>query len=151
MQMPESILLLTTSGGASQRVFLDVKVFNPLAPSYRSLTRNAAFVKQEKDKKRHYRDRVREVEHGSFTPLVFTVSGGMAKESTVFYKRLATLLSNKWSQPYSVTINWIRCCITFSLLRSSIRCLRGARSSVGKPVGPVQCPIDLIRFEGRFD
>ena len=70
-----------------------MKVFNPLAPSYRSLSRNTAYLKQEKEKKRHYRDRIREVEHGSFSPLVFSVTGGMAKEASVFYKRLATLLA----------------------------------------------------------
>ena len=68
-----------------------------------------------------------EVEHGSFSPLVFSLTGGMAKETTIFYKRLASLLSEKWDQPYCVTMGWLRCTLGFSLLRSSIQCIRGAR------------------------
>ena len=33
--------------------------------------------------------------HKSFTPLVFSASGGMGHEASVFYKRLASLLSDK--------------------------------------------------------
>ena len=40
-------------------------------------------------KKREYGDRVWEVELASFTPLVFSTTGGMGREGTVFYHRLA--------------------------------------------------------------
>ena len=36
-------------------------------------------------KKREYGDRVREVELASFTPLVFSTTGGMGREGAVFY------------------------------------------------------------------
>ena len=36
-----------------------------------------------------------EVNKGSFTPLVFTVNGGMTGECKVFFSRLASLLSVK--------------------------------------------------------
>ena len=49
--------------------------------------------------------------------------GGMAKEATIFYKRLASLLSENWTQHYSTIISWLRCIISFSLIRSSIHCL----------------------------
>jgi len=45
--------------------------------------------------------RIREVEMGSFTPLVFSTFGGMGHASTVFYKRLAFLVSLKRGVPYS--------------------------------------------------
>ena len=32
----------------------------------------------------------------SFTPLVLSATGGWAREASVSYKRLASLLSNKW-------------------------------------------------------
>ena len=136
--------------GDHKRVFLDVKVFNPHAPSYRKSTLPAVYTQQEKDKKRHYQDRIREVELGSFSPLVFAVTGGMAKEATMFYKRMASYLADKWAQPYSITINWLRCRISYSLLRSSIRSLRGARSAIGRPVGPVNHSIDLIKSESML-
>ena len=126
---------------------LDVKVFNPHAPSYKKSTLPTVYTNQENDKKRHYQQRIRDVEHGSFSPLVFSVTGGMAKEATVFYKRLASLLADKWNQPYSITINWLRCRLSYSLLRSSIRSLRGARSSIGRPMGPINHAMDLVKAE----
>ena len=78
-----------------------------------------------------YYQHVQEVEHGSFTTLVFTTSGGMGKCASVTYKRLASLLSTKQEQSYSAIIVWVRC-LSFSLSHSSIMCLRGARSSQGR-------------------
>ena len=75
--------------------------------------------------------RVREVKHASFTPLVLSASGGIAREATNFYKNLASKLAMKWNQSYSTTISWLRCRLTFSLLRSAIQCIRGSRSSQG--------------------
>ena len=72
--------------------------------------------------------RVREFELGSFTLLIFSNSGGMSRSTAVAYKRLASLLAN---QPYSVVMAWLRCHLSFSLLRSAIICLRGARSTTG--------------------
>ena len=45
------------------------------------------------------------------------------------YKRIASLLPIKQEQHDGTTIAWIRCCLSFSLLRM---CLRGARSSQGR-------------------
>ena len=36
------------------------------------------------------------MEHGVFTPLVFTSTGGMGREATVFYRRLADLFATHW-------------------------------------------------------
>ena len=79
------------------------------------------------------------VEHASFTPLVLSASGGLVKEASVFYKRLASLLA-------SSTINWLRCRISFSLLRSAIQCLRGARSSRGHAIRSGAL-VDLVAAE----
>ena len=59
------------------------------------------------DKKRAYEQRIHEVEHASFTPLVMSATGGLAKEATNFYKRLASRLADKWDQPYNHTMNWL--------------------------------------------
>ena len=48
---------------------------------------------QEQMKKREYGDRIREIEHGSFTPIIFSTSGGLGKESTVTYKIISELLA----------------------------------------------------------
>ena len=92
------------------------------------------YRKHEQAKKRAYSQRVREIEHSSFTPLVLSATGGFGSEAKVFYKRLASLLADKWDQPYSSTTCWLRCRLGFSLLRSAIRSLRGSRSSRGHAV-----------------
>jgi len=136
-------------GGRSERSFVDVRVFNPLAVSNASSSLSSNFRKHENIKKRAYAQRVREVEHATFTPLVMSASGGLAHEASIFYKRLASMLASKWGDNYSSVMGWLRCCLSFSLLRSSIQCIRGARSAIGHAVKtpPV---IDLVRAESQF-
>ena len=131
-----------------QDAFFDVRVFNPNAPSYRNQDISNLFSKHEREKKREYNQRVLEVENSVFTPLVFSTSGGMSKECTVFYKRLADLLSKKKDEPYSVTMGWLRCRLNFALLRSSILCVRGSRSSKQHPILELG-NITLACTEGR--
>ena len=59
------------------KAYFDVKVFNPLARSYFNQTLKAAHKSNENAKKRLYMERVINVEHGTFTPLVFTCLGGI--------------------------------------------------------------------------
>ena len=110
----------------AEDAFFDVRVFHPNAPSYRSKNLASIYNRHESDKKREYGQRVREVEHGMFTPLVFSTSGGMAKECCIFYKRLGSMLSDKLHEPYSQVLGWLRCRISFALLCSAIMCLRGS-------------------------
>ena len=65
-------------------------------------------------------ERVQEVERGTFAPLVFTTSGGVAPAAAVVYKRLASLIAEKKKQPYHLAINLIRCQLSFALIRSAI-------------------------------
>ena len=109
------------------RFVIDVRVFNPHAPSNRQASITGTYVKHEKEKKRHYEIRVRDIEFASFTPIVFSATGGMGKQASLFYKRLASLLSEKREESsYNQMLNWLR---SFSLLLSAIQCIRGARSS----------------------
>ena len=78
-------------GRERQNAFFDVMVFNPYAPSHRGTTLVQCYrLRNEQEKKRAYEERVREVEHGSFSPLIFSTSGGMGPIATVVYKRIAT-------------------------------------------------------------
>ena len=117
----------------------------PHAASSRQTSVATCYRKHEAMKKRAYEQRIREVEHSSFTPLVLSATGGMAVEATTFYKRLAACLADKWEQPYSSTLAWLRCRLTFSLLRSAIQCIRGACSSRGHASKPPP-PIDLAIY-----
>ena len=79
-------------GSRSERCFIDVHVFNPLAPYNSSSLLSPTFKKHENIKRQAYGQRIREVEHAFFTPIVMLATGGLA---TVFYKCLASLLSAK--------------------------------------------------------
>jgi len=97
------------------RSFFDVCVFNAFAESNLSSSPAATFRRHEGEKRRAYEERVREVERGSFTPLVFSSSGDMGKADTVTYCRLASLLSDKWNSSYPVIMGWLRCSLGFRL------------------------------------
>ena len=87
------------------------------------------------------------VEHSSFSPLVFSTSRGMEARATVTYKCLAYLLSIKREKSYTTVRAWIQCHLCFTLLRSAIMCLRGARSHHHIP----QCEsINLGILEGKI-
>ena len=68
------------------------------------------------------------VEHGTFTPLVFSVTGVMGKECSVFHKHIAEKIARKTEQPYNELISVIRCKLSFLILRSALICVRGSRS-----------------------
>lgn len=110
-----------------KNAFLDVRVFNPNAFSYRGQSINAVYKKHEQEKKRQYNARIREVEHGSFTPLVFASTGGMSKETTVFIKRLASDVAKKDGEDYAHVMGLLRVRLAFKLMRSAITMLRGSR------------------------
>ena len=111
-----------------QRAFFDIRVFDLSAQRYRNLELAKCYTKNELEKKKQYNERVLEVENGSFTPLVFSSNGGMGRECTTFYTRLSEMYAEKKKQPMHEAIKSIRTKISFSLLRSTIRCLRGSRS-----------------------
>jgi hypothetical protein len=119
---------------ASQDAFFDVRVFYPNASSNRSTNPLSVYRKHEQAKKREYGQRVRDVERGVFTPLVLSSTGGMGKEATTFFKRLADMVAKKRQQHYSIVIGWLRCRISFASLRSAIMCIRGSRSSYHQPI-----------------
>ena len=82
-------------GGRYERSFLDLRVFNPYAPSNRNTSIEKCFKKHEQEEKRAYEQRILDVERASFMPIVFSASGGLSKEATTFYKRLASLLTDQ--------------------------------------------------------
>ena len=80
--------------GPMEKAFFDVRIFHPNATSNRSKSLPQLYTSHEMEKKRTYNQRIIEVEHATFTPLVFSTSGGESPECMKFHKRLATLLSN---------------------------------------------------------
>ena len=84
-------------GGCFEKTYLDVRVFNPLTPSSRNSSLSTCYNKHEREKKITYEQRVKKIEHASFTLLILSSTGGMGREATTFYKRMASLLFDKWA------------------------------------------------------
>ena len=92
----------------------------------------------------HYNERILQVEGGTFTPLVFSVFGGMGEECKLFYKRLSSMLSEKRNEDLATVTTWVRTKMRFALLRSALMCMRGTRHRYYKPdVKEVDMEIDL--------
>ena len=138
-------------GGRLERAYFDVRIFNPHAPSNRQQTLTSTYRSHERAKIRAYEQRIREVEHSSFTPLIMSLTGGAGPAATICLKRLASMLSEKGDQPYSSTLALMRCKLSFTLLRSSIQAIRGARSAAGRAFRHEVLPADLVISEAGFD
>ena len=102
-------------------------IFHPNAPSVRTVPVNSLYVRHEKEKRRCYEQRVKDVEGATFVPLDFSTAGGMGRSSSVTFKRIAALLAEKTGLSYAATINVVRCWLSFALLRSAITALLGSR------------------------
>ena len=72
----------------------------------------------------------------------------MRLTATTVYKKLASMLADKWEMNCIRCLHWMRCRLCFSLLRSAIMCLRGHRSTVHFPT---PASIDLAYSEGRLN
>ena len=135
--------------GSRQRAFFDVRVFNPFAPSLVNSQITTLYCQKEQEKHRAYDERISEVEHDSFPPLIFSTSGSMGPSATVVFKRIASLIATKQRKSYSLTISYIRCCLAFSLLRSAIMCLRSHRSIYHRPSAHINT-LEVAASEGRL-
>ena len=109
-----------------QVVFFDVRVFYP-NERYEDKTLPQCYKTNEMEKKRKYNERILQIEYGSFTPLVFSVNGGMGKEANKCYSQIDEKLAEKRDEPYSVMMSWIRRKISFSMMKSIIMCIRGSQ------------------------
>ena len=89
-----------------QEAFLDIMVFDPNANRYLNSTLPRCYKINEKEKKLSYNNRTLQIEHGTFTPLVFSIYGSMWSDCTKFYSKLAELLSDKRKESKSLTVNW---------------------------------------------
>ena len=86
------------------------------------------FQEHEDAKKRQYQQRILEIEHGSFTPLVLGTNGGMGSECSKFLSVLANKIAEKENEQYSKTISWIRTRLSFEIMRGALLCIRGSRT-----------------------
>jgi hypothetical protein len=113
-----------------QDAYFDIRITHVNAMSQKDSSTDSIFKQHENEKKREYNQRILEVEHGTFTPLVIGTNGGMGMECQMFMKNLADRLSKKQVlEKYSSVMTWIRTKLSFEvLLRSTVLCIRGSRT-----------------------
>ena len=112
---------------SGQNAYFDVRVTNADCSSQQNMSIKSILRKHELDKKRGYNRRVMEVEHGSFTPLIFTTTGVMGHECAKFHKTLAEKISQKQDERYSDVVRYVRSKLSHMSLKSTLICLRGSR------------------------
>ena len=87
---------------------------------------------KEINKKNEYNTRIMEVEHGTFTPLIFSVKGAIGQECRSFHKILANKISEKRGERYEEVTRMIRIKLSFLITKSALACIRGSRSMYTK-------------------
>ena len=130
-----------------QNACSDVRMTNTHSPSQIHLRTESVLKKHEQDKKRYYNRRITNIEHSTFTPLVFSVSGGMGKECSMFHKHAAERLEIKTGERYEKIISPIRCKLSFLILKLALMCVRGSRSHNLKTNDEFELVWHLARIE----
>ena len=134
------------------KVFTDVRIFNPLAPTNSIIPLEDALKRHEQEKKRCYNERVLEVEQSSFCPLVFSVMGSMGNEAEKFYRRTADLIAQRTNQRYAEVVRYIRQRLSFTLLRTCLVSLRGHKGTkVGRHTSYDSQTIDINLLYTKSD
>ena len=128
-----------------QNAYFDVRVTNADSASQLNTSVKSVLRKHEMEKKRSYNRRVMEVEQGSFTPLVFSTTGVMAHECSVYHKALAQKISDKKNERYEEVMRYLRVKLSFLALKSTLLCLRGSRTIYQAP--EVVCDFGLALNE----
>ena len=67
------------------------------------------------------------VEMGTFSPLLFGTNGGMGLDCQNFLRTLVNKLSTKNNETYASVISWLRIQLSFTILTTVHRCVRGSR------------------------
>src|SRR3954454_12237467 len=86
-------------------------------------------------------------ERADFNPLVFTCTGGMAPQSHLVMKRLAEKMSEKQNVHLSVVSGWLRCRLSFALLRTTLLCVRATRYKKLNIENNIELAVAVTRME----
>ena len=68
-----------------QQAFFDLRDFDPNACRYRNRSLQQCHVMNEQEKKTTYNEKILQIDHGAFTPLVFSISSSKGRECQKFY------------------------------------------------------------------
>ena len=78
-----------------QNAFFDIHLTNTYARPQKHLPVNAILKKHQKGKKRVYNSRILNLEHGTLTILVSSLTGREGPETPMFHMHIAQTIANK--------------------------------------------------------
>ena len=99
-------------------------------------------MRNENEKKTEYLPRVLQVEKATFTPAVFSTSGGIGKEADKLIRRMAERMSAKRGETYSSVVSFLRRRFII-LLKTCIIALRGYKKPSSTPAKIETLNMDL--------
>ena len=134
-----------------EKTFFDVRITHPNAESHRSKSLPQIYKQNEAEKKRRYNDRIINSEKATFTPLVFTTTGGMGPECERLNKRLAEKIAAKRRESYSDVIAHIRTKLRFALLQSTLVAIRRVRGVINEECNLYEVSFNMIPAEKCYE
>ena len=108
---------------------MDVRIFHPNASSYKKRTLKSLYKEQERIKKTAYNSRVIQKEKSTFTPMVFSMFGGMGVECQRTLQRAAGNIAAKRKERYADVMGYITTRIRMCLLKTILTSIRGSRGT----------------------
>ena len=78
------------------------------------------------------------IEQGTFTPLVCSTSGGLGNKCQTFCRQLANKIATKTNDKYEKVLRWIRCRLSFIVVKAALLCLRGSHTVSKKAIDVVE-------------
>ena len=81
----------------------------------------------------------------TFTPMIFTTTGVMSHECSVYHKALAEKISSKRDERYEDVMRYLRIKFSYLAIKATLLCLRGSRSI--KKAGEVGVDFNLALRE----
>ena len=135
----------------SQRAYFDIRVFNANAQSNISRNIEETFIHHEREKSRQYSDRIVNVEHGSFTPIIFGTHGDYSQLTSRFIYHFAKLISQKRNICFSESKSWLNIKLSNLVVRLTILCIKGSKKNQtaqhgGYIYSGLKCPNMLTKY-----
>ena len=91
-----------------QNAFFDIRVINLNSESLIKTPVEKILIKQEREKKNNYNQRIMNAEHGTFTPLFFSIHGSTGPECSAYHANMADKIATKTSEQYANVLSLIR-------------------------------------------
>ena len=109
----------------------------------------ATIFREQENEKRKYNQRVMDVEMATFTPLVFGTNRGMGVDCQNFLRNLAEKISRKNNESYASVITWLCIQLSFAIVRTAQKCVRGTRIPLNLEKSQRTAPWPLM-WQGYF-